>query len=190
MAELCCVHHNLELSPQVQKFHLFVYTKRMNFSLSRKCTKPRTSILNVQLPNGECINIAWTEYSVSWKYTCISTHIYNCLNMVLVKGKLYGFNMYCDQAVRKNRSMKERHTYVLKTEHLCMEDRYTSLHYRGILSVASVPFWLPRYGGMIPTLALRRQNNSLSKDVYILVPGTFKSCYVLCKRRIKDNRWN
>ena len=38
--------------------------------------------------------------------------------MVLVKGKLYGFNMYCDQAVKKNRSMKERHTYVLKTEHL------------------------------------------------------------------------
>ena len=71
-----------------------------------------------------------------------------------------------------------------------MEYRYTSLHYRGILSVASVPFWLLRYGGMIPTLAPRRQNNSLFKDVYILIPGIFKSCCVLCKRGIKDNRWN
>ena len=36
--------------------------------------------------------------------------------MVLVKGKLYGFNMYCDQAVKKNRSVKERYTCVLKTD--------------------------------------------------------------------------
>ena len=65
-----------------------------------------------------------------------------------------------------------------------MEDRYTSLHYRGILSVASEPFWLPKYGGMIPTLAPRRQNNSLSKDVYILIFWTCKMVYSSVKAAI------
>lgn len=44
--------------------------------------------------------------------------------MVLVKGKLYGFNMYCDQAVKK------KQIYEGKT-HICIKDR-TSLYGRQV----------------------------------------------------------